>query len=75
MARVIEEAMVAAGVLKLEKESKTTTHDRRNSFVAIAAGLINYLQANMELDIAAGAFGASAGNLPGTAVILRQVVK
>ncbi|HEX2330557.1 MAG TPA: hypothetical protein VHN74_17675 [Candidatus Angelobacter sp.] len=76
LARAIEDAMVRAGVIKLDKESKSTTHDRRNSFVAIATGLINYLQANLEIHIGAGTLGAATGNnVPAAAVTLTQAVK
>lgn len=75
LARSIEDAMVAAKVIDLAKEASSTTKDRRNSFVAIATGLINYLQTNMELDIAASALGPGAGNVPATAKTLTGVVK
>jgi len=51
LARAIENAMVGAGVLNLGKESKATTKDRRKGFVAIANGLVNYLQQNMDIQI------------------------
>ena len=75
LARAIEDAMVAAKVINLDKEGSTTTKDRRNSFVAIATGLINYMKTNMELDIAASALGPGAGNVPATAKTLTGVVK
>lgn len=75
LARAIEDAMVAAKVINLEKEASATTKDRRNSFVAIATGLINYMQTNMELDIAASALGSGAGNVPATAKTLTGVVR
>jgi len=49
LARAVEDAMVSAGVLNLSKEAKATTKDRRKSFVAIATGLVNYLQQNMDI--------------------------
>jgi hypothetical protein len=75
MARAIEDAMVAAKVINLDKEASSTTKDRRNSFVAIATGLINYMKTNMELDIAAAALGPGAGNVPAAAKTLTGVVK
>jgi hypothetical protein len=77
LARSIEDAMVSAKVIHLDKEDKNTTKDRRTSFVAIATGLIDYMKANMEIGIAAGALGAAAGaaNLPATAQTLTQAVK
>ena len=49
LARAVEDAMVSAGVLNLSKEAKATTKDRRKGFVAIATGLVNYLQQNMDI--------------------------
>jgi len=64
LARSIEDAMVAAKVINLDKEAKNTTKDRRTSFVAIATGLITYLKANMEIDIAAGALAPARVTCP-----------
>jgi hypothetical protein len=75
LARAIEDAMVAAKVINLDKEDSATTKDRRNRFVAIATGLINYRTTTMELDIAASALGPGAGNVPATAKTLTGVVK
>jgi len=52
LARAVEDAMVSAGVLNLSKEAKATTKDRRKGFIAIATGLVNYLQQNMDIVIA-----------------------
>jgi hypothetical protein len=75
LARAIEDAMVAAKVINLDKEASATTKDRRNSFVAIATGLIDYLKSNMELDLAANALGPGGGNVPAVAKTLTGVVK
>jgi hypothetical protein len=75
LARAIEDAMVAAKVINLDKEASATTKDRRNSFVAIATGLIDYLKANMELDLAANALGPGGGNVPAVAKTLTGVVR
>jgi hypothetical protein len=75
LARSIEDAMVSAKVINLDKEATSTTKDRRTSFVAIATGLITYMKANMEIDIAAGVFGPGANNVPAQAKTLTQVVK
>jgi hypothetical protein len=75
LARAIEDAMVAAGVIDVDKETKDTTRDRRKSFVAIATGLIAYLKANMEITITAGKFGAPGNSIPAAATTLTQAVK
>ena len=75
MARAIEDAMVAAQVINVDKEAVNTTKDRRKSFVAIATGLINYMTANLEIDLDAGVLGPGAGNVPNAAKKLTQVVK
>lgn len=78
LARAIEDAMVAAAVLHLDKESKATTKDRRNSFVAIATGLVNYLQQNMDIQIAQAQLHAASDPslaVPSTAQTLTQAVK
>jgi hypothetical protein len=75
MARTIEDAMVAAKVINLDKEASATTKDRRNSFVAIATGLINYLKSDMEIALAANALGPGAGNVPAVAKTLTGVVR
>ena len=77
LARVIEEAMVAADVINVSKESKSTTKDRRKSFVAIATALIRYLQQNMDLKIAQGdlrSTSATTQEVPPAATTLSQVV-
>lgn len=67
MARAIEDAMVAQGILKLEDETADAAESRRKAFIAIATGVITHLKANVELNFAVAAFGAS---VPVTAVTL-----
>lgn len=78
LARTVEEAMVVAGVLNVSKEARATTKDRREGFVAIATGLINYLQQNMDLQIAEGALRSATDlsqEVPAAAKTLSQVAK
>jgi len=78
LARAIEEAMVNAGVLHLSKESKATTKDRRNSFAAIATGLVQYLQHNMDIQIGQGLLHNTTDTslqVPTATVTLNQAVK
>jgi len=78
LARAVEDAMVAAGVLHLDKEAKATTKDRRKGFVAIATGLIGYLQQNMDLQFAAAALHTqqeASLNVPTAAKTITQAVK
>ena len=78
LARAIEEAMVNAGVLNLSKESKATTKDRRKSFVAIATGLVQYLQKSMDIQIAQGQLHNATDTslqVPTAAMTLNQAVK
>jgi hypothetical protein len=75
LARAIEDAMVAAKVIDVDKETKDTTRDRRNSFVAIATGLITYMKANMEITITAGKLGAAGASIPAAATTLTQSVR
>ena len=78
LARSIEEAMVSAGILSLSKESHAVAKDRRKSFVAIATGLINYVQQNIEIDFSQGQLrGATdvSQAVPSTAVTLTGAVK
>jgi len=49
MARAIEDAMVAQGVLKLDDETADAAELRRKTFVAIATGVINHLKSNAEI--------------------------
>jgi hypothetical protein len=68
MARAIEDAMVAQGVLKLEDETPDAAESRRKAFIAIATGVIEHLKANVELHFASAAFGAG---VPAAAVTLK----
>jgi len=51
MARAIEDAMVAQGVLKLDDETADAAELRRKTFVAIATGVINHLKSNVEIHV------------------------
>jgi hypothetical protein len=57
MARAIEDAMVAQGVLKLDDETADAAELRRKTFVAIATGVINHLKSNVEIHFAIDALG------------------
>lgn len=59
MARAIEDAMVAQGVLDLSEEQPDAAEQRRKTFVAIATGIVTHLTANIEVVVAAGKFQAS----------------
>ena len=67
MARAIEDAMVAQGVLTLEDETPEAAESRRKAFVAIATGVVTHLVANIEVIVAAGKF---APGLPAAQVTL-----
>jgi hypothetical protein len=58
MARAIEDAMVALGVLKLDDETADAAESRRRAFIAIATGVVSHLQANLEIVIAIKKLGA-----------------
>jgi len=68
MARAIEDAMVAEGVLNLEEETEDAAEMRRKTFIAIATGVVNHLKGNLEITIVAGKF---ATNNPPAAALLR----
>ncbi len=56
MARAIEDAMIAQGVLKLEDETEDAAEMRRKAFIAIATGVVNHLKANLEVKVTANRF-------------------
>jgi hypothetical protein len=58
MARAIEDAMVAQGVLSLDDETPDAAEQRRKAFVAIATGVVSHLLGNLEIVVAADKFGA-----------------
>lgn len=58
MALAIEQAMVAQGLLDLDDETPDAAENRRKSFIAIATGVVNHLQANLDVLVAANKFGA-----------------
>jgi hypothetical protein len=58
MARAIEDAMVAQGVLTLEDETPDAAEQRRKAFIAIATGVITHLRGNLEIVVAVNKFGA-----------------
>ena len=57
MARAIEDAMVAQGVLTLEDETPDAAENRRKAFVAIATGVVTHVIANLEIVIAINKLG------------------
>ena len=57
MARAIEDAMVAQGVLVLDDETPDAAENRRKAFIAIATGVINHLKANLDIAVAVNKFG------------------
>jgi hypothetical protein len=57
MARAIEDAMVAFGVLKLDDETPDAAESRRKAFLAIATGVVNHLVGNLEVVIAVNKLG------------------
>ena len=57
MARAIEDAMVAQGVLVLDDETPEAAENRRKAFIAIATGVINHIKANLDIAVAVNKFG------------------
>lgn len=57
MARAIEDAMVAQGVLVLDDETADAAENRRKAFIAIATGVITHLKANLDIAVAVNKFG------------------
>ena len=57
MAKAIEDAMVAFGVLKLEDETPEAAESRRKAFAAIATGVVSHLLANIEIVVSVNKFG------------------
>jgi hypothetical protein len=68
MARAIEDAMVAQGVLNLGDETDDAAEMRRKAFIAIATGVVTHLKAALEVKLAAGKVSTS---LPAADVLLR----
>ena len=68
MARAIEDAMVAQGVLDLGEESEDAAEMRRKTFIAISTGVVNHLKAALDVKIAANKVGT---NLPLADVLVR----
>jgi len=68
MARAIEDALVAQGVLDLGEESEDAAETRRKTFIAISTGVINHLKAALDVKLAASKV---ANNLPVADVLLR----
>ena len=57
MARAIEDAMVAQGVLQLEDETADAAENRRKVFIAIATGVITHLKGHLDVVVAVNKFG------------------
>ena len=57
MARAIEDAMVAQGVLVLDDETPDAAENRRKAFIAIATGVITHIKANLDIAVAVNKFG------------------
>jgi dihydroxyacetone kinase-like predicted kinase len=70
MARAIEDAMVAQGVLVLSDETEDAAEMRRKAFIAIATGVITHLKSSLEVKIVAGKF--AVGNPPADALLRGQ---
>lgn len=70
MARAIEDAMVAQGVLDLDEETQDAAEMRRKTFIAIATGVISHLKSQLEVKVAAGQF--ASGNPPAEAWLRGQ---
>ena len=60
LARAIENAMVAGGILDLASEPEAAAKDRRKAFIAIATGIVTHLTAHLDLAISANALGTVA---------------
>jgi hypothetical protein len=77
LAGAIEDAMVAAGVINVGKESRANTRDRRAGFVAVSSGLIQYLKENMDLEFVQGVLRSATSPSqevpPATKTILQAV--
>jgi len=56
MARAIEDAMVAQGVLTLDDETPDAAESRRKAFVAIATGVVTHVLANIEIIVGVNKF-------------------
>lgn len=70
MARAIEDAMIALGVLKLDDETEDAAEMRRKAFIAIATGVISHLKANLEIKVTASRF--AVGSPPSDTVLRGQ---
>ena len=68
MARAIEDAMVAQGVLVLDDETPDAAENRRKAFIAIATGVISHIKANLDISVATSKFGT---NIPAATTHLR----
>jgi hypothetical protein len=68
MARAIEDAMVAQGVLVLADETEDAAEMRRKAFIAIATGVVNHLKGNLEVRVVASKFAAG---MPPSDTVLR----
>lgn len=67
LARSIEAAMVADGLIDLAEDTDETARQRRRTLVATARGIIDYFKANMDITVDAGALrgtSETAGQLP-----------
>jgi hypothetical protein len=74
MARAIEDAMVAQGVLTLDDETPDAAEQRRKAFIAIATGVVTHVLANLEIVVAVNKFGTvppAATTIAGSAGELR----
>lgn len=80
LARAIENEMVADELIDLAEDTEEMALQRRRTLAATARGIINYLKANMDVTVDAGALrgtGETAGQLPAAnrtfAVVAGQV--
>jgi len=78
LARSIENAMVAAGILDTNSEPTAAATERRKTFIAIATGVITHLKGHLDLAVSTGALGTLAAvgdQVPRTAVTLTGTVR
>jgi hypothetical protein len=62
MARAIEDAMVAEGIIDLDDETPEAAEKRRKTFIAISTGVINHLKTSLEVRVTPDRFGTNIPN-------------
>jgi hypothetical protein len=66
LARSIEAAMVADGILSLADETQDATTQRRKSMIALARGIVTHVAANATVSVSVGTGTVDPG-IPSTA--------